>query len=463
MRACKVADVSISEETLKTLRLTHLLGIGVAATALIVLFAPFQVDFTEALKEAALLKSLNITEYEMYVRGMVASPDVLPKSGIETGRGAAGDILQFMQGKKVCCISTMWSPDWSAKAALKYSPPPKNGSLEEWSKWMSSDTPAQFWTPDWTKSSVSMDTRWLERPKDQEYRMLLFFSVEPDDVNVFSTRPSDSVVWPSSDYRFFAFFQDGMFPPKQIDVWWPEVIGMEDPKRWDPAWRQTIDKAGRSVVEGVVQSHDATLLTTRNIGAGSVNLWLRTHPRLKDLFAPGREAAPLPHLHEQWSLLSSRSLNEAISYMQQQQQAFRDVAILGVTVPGQLCVVALPLAFMAAFGYLYLHLRMAVATAPRGIAISFPWIGVYDDRLSAFVTTLSLTVVPSLLLSGIFYRYWSRLGLLSAVSSAILAVFAISLGVFADLKTRELRCLTRAVAGVQKVSAQEEYNESEVI
>jgi len=38
-------------------------------------------------------------------------------------------------------------------------------------------------------------------------------------------------------------------------------------------------------------------------------------------------------------------LNEAISYMQQQQQAFRDVAILGVTVPGQLCVVALPLAF----------------------------------------------------------------------------------------------------------------------
>ena len=148
MRACKVADLSVSEETLKTLRLTHLLGIGVAATALIVLFAPFQVDFTEALKEAALLKSLNITEYEMYVRGMVASPDVLPKSGIETGRGAAGDILQFMQGKKVCCISTMWSPDWSAKAALKYSPPPKNGSLEEWSKWMSSDTPAQFWTPD---------------------------------------------------------------------------------------------------------------------------------------------------------------------------------------------------------------------------------------------------------------------------------------------------------------------------
>ena len=90
MRACKVADLSVSEETLKTLRLTHLLGIGVAATALIVLFAPFQVDFTEALKEAALLKSLNITEYEMYVRGMVASPDVLPKSGIETGRGAAG-------------------------------------------------------------------------------------------------------------------------------------------------------------------------------------------------------------------------------------------------------------------------------------------------------------------------------------------------------------------------------------
>lgn len=157
--------------------------------------------------------------------------------------------------------------------------------------------------------------------------------------------------------------------------------------------------SGRSVVEGFVKGSTSRPVNTGSIGAGSVNLWLRTHPLLKNLFDTGLQPEPLPRLHEHWSVLGDKSLSEAIGYMEQQQRAFKDVAILGVTVPGQLCVVALPLAFIASFGYLYLHLRMAVVTSP-GVAASFPWIGIYDDWLAAIVTSLSLTWVPFLLMVG---------------------------------------------------------------
>lgn len=448
----------LSDESLKTLRSSHLVIVAIAATAFVLLFAPFGVDFREALEEARSLREIDIAEYETYLRHLVASPDVLPDSGSRDPRGAAGQILLFLNDR-VCCVSSLGSPDWDVVPALKYPPIPAGGPLREWLQWMTATAPGEYWRPDWSSAVVSQDTRGLERPADKNQRILRSFAVRPLIRRAFSVRPDESVTLVSSQYTFLAFFEDGAIPSTapRVDVWWPQIMELPETKLWDPDWRHGLDRSGRSVVEGLVYSRVSKSVTGEGEGptaegVGGLNLWLRTHPRWKDLFRPakaGERALALPHLAEHWSTLGDKPLGEAIDFMQREQRKVMDVSLFGLSVPGPLCIVAIPLVFLVSLLNLYVHLCSCVSVlneAEERARDHFPWIGIYPDRLSSTLTTLSLTLVPVTLMAGLLIRYRLRVDVASILTGTLLGIAALAVGVLAALQASALRAKWRRLS-----------------
>ena len=65
----------------------------------------------------------------------------------------------------------------------------------------------------------------------------------------------------------------------------------------------------------------------------------------------------LPGMRKNWSELHDRSLGDAIAFMEQKQKDIQDVSLLGLTVPGQLCVIAIPLAYLVFHLFLLLDVH----------------------------------------------------------------------------------------------------------
>lgn len=430
-----------SDETFKTLRGAHNLSLATSFAALVLLFAPFEVDFSDAIREATILKNLPVAEYERYAQGVVGSPDVLPHNpNYEGPGGAASQIVFWVAESGICCVTLSSSPDWDVHPAVKYETAPTGQSLQEWSRWITSRTPAEYWKPDWKRAFITFDTREFSANR-KKTRVLRFFSLTPE---------KDWRNWKRPRYTFRAFFDDGehvgLLPdPTPANSWWLPLIDTP-PEQWDRKLLATLDRRGRSLVEGGVGSLEPTSVTNVAIDTGSVNWWLRTTRRWRSVVdTEGLGGTALPHLHEHWSEVGGKSLDEALVYMKREQRKVRDVTLLGIAVPGPLCVTGLPLVLLICHLYLYIHLRAwRISVGETTWSAQFPWIGVYRDRLAIATTAASLTVLPSVLLFLLVIRYWQRLGAAFVSPSIPIGIFAILIGALSVSELRKLRGRHRA-------------------
>lgn len=438
--------MTLSDESLKAIRAAHFHGIAVSAVALVLLFSPFEVDFEDALREARLLKDpKSLAPFEKYARAKIAegfeNPDFLPRDE-QIAPYVGTQLVYFVEHKLgVCCVSPVPPNDWSVTHALDYEPPPIARPLEVWPAWTSLNTPIRYWRPDWSSASLLLDTRQgailkgrstpcAEDCHPKDIRVLRFFDVRP------ATHQGDS--WSKiPTYTFLAFFERGLEQPKAgtpSAEWWRDLQDMPLDRLADKA--ADLDRAGRSVVLGQVTLSHRISVDQREAGEpGSIQDWLRYDSVSRAIFE-------MPRLQEYWSRLEKKTLSEAIAYMEAEQRRLRDVNILGVTVPGTLCLVAIPLAFALSHLQLWLHLRSYVSLiteAKEPPTEHFPWIGLYKEPVARAATSLSLTLVPMLLVASLVLRCHSRLGFSATAPASVLGLGALLLGWLATTEAGALR------------------------
>jgi hypothetical protein len=436
--------MNLGDESLKTIRATHLLSIAVSAATLVLLFAPFESDFREALREARILKELSTRGFEKYAHDAIglamASPEFLPH-GPNNSQYAGSELVGFVE-RQICCISPESTVEWSVTPVLTYDPPPIGKPLQEWPTWINQKAPAHYLIPDWSDFYISQDTRQgsqLSTHRDPQcdekctpadLRALRFFIVSPSDPGM-SGQP-----W----YRFRAFFDLGL-QRKPPSPWWLALEDLPLSKFEEKPLVESLAKEKRSMVEGFVRVSS----TLGQTALPPIGAWIKYEPSTKGLFQSTRpDDIGLPNLREHWSVLATKPLDEAIVFMEQEQKHIRDVSLFGISVPGSLCVVAIPLAFAVSHLYLLLHLYSCigvVSTMKDPPSDHFPWIGIYKEMTAQLVTSFSLTLVPGLLTALLIFRYHTRLGLVATIPATFLGAIALILGWLASTQTAKFRGL----------------------
>jgi hypothetical protein len=436
--------MNLGDESLKTIRAAHLLSIAVSAATLVLLFAPFESDFRESLREARILKELSTRGFEKYAHDAIglamASPEFLPHQ--ENDSQYTGARLVGFMKRQLCCISPEVHSDWSVTPVLAYDPPPIGKPLQEWLTWINLKTPAHYWSPNWNDLYISLDTRKESGQTNQrdpmcgekctpaDLRALSFFIVSPSDPGMSGQQ------W----YRFRAFFDLGL-QRKPPASWWLTLEEVPSSKFEEKLLLEALGKEKRSVVEGFARVSS----TMGQTALPPISAWIKYEPSTRGLFESTRsDDIGMSNLREHWSVLATKPLDEAIVFMEQEQKYIRDVNLFGVSVPGSLCIVAIPLAFAVSHLYLLLHLYSCISvvmTMKDPPSVHFPWIGIYKEPLAQIVTSLSLTVVPALLTALLIIRYHPRLGPVSSIPAALLAGIALVLGWMASTQAARFRAV----------------------
>jgi len=390
------------EKTVETARATQRLTLGVGATAIALILAPYTTDYTRALNEANTLRDFAIADYERHARGFVPLNTLLPQRPIASTleRNPADwprQITDFTQ--KILTSNPLRfplnltpgdvkSPRWVIDPILKYSKPPTNGNLEDWRKWIASTERASYFDPDWASARLS-------RSRDGYPGSSL--------VKTFTVQQSETKRTPG-EYTFRI----------ELDVSHKSSIG---------------DVTEAVVVEGDVESR-ATQLPEHS----SVNVWLRRSSLWKTLATEDAKGEQLlPGLQAHWGELRGKNIDDAIRFMESKQTEIRTVSLLGISVTDQLASVAVPLAYFLLNVYLLLHLRFlrSFPVAERAEAAGYPWIGLYRDRIARWITLGSLSVAPAILSAILLVRYGQRAGLGLVLASGGLVALAVGVGFWA--------------------------------
>lgn len=306
------------------------------------------------------------------------------------------------------------------------------------------------WAPDWSAASLRFDTRVLSLP--QGTHLSCDVSCRPEDLRVlryFSVRPSADVTpggqWlekPPYHYEFLAYFDSGLRqpPPQPLasTEWWRSLEKLPIEKLFTKTSLEALKVAGRSIVVGQAPLLQVVALNQpESNDRGSIHGWLRF-----DLAA--RQIFEMPQLHEHWSLVANKTLAEAITFMEAEQRKIHDVRLLGVTVPGELCLAAIPLAFLLAHLLLFIHLRSCVSVLAMQldrdeIKEHFPWMGLYREHLAQITTALSVTLIPALSIVSLVIRFRARADVSVIATACVLGGVAIALGCLASREIRKLR------------------------
>jgi len=381
--------MSEARSAIEAARGWHKIGLGISATALILLFAPEEADYTEALREAYTLQQLQIEDYEDFIRAFIGQNSLLPPSSVGTWADWERNITDFLNSEmnQVVVDGDSPNPSWNIIELVDYVLPPVNGTLADWFQWINSSEPASYYHPDW-------ETATLSASRDNS---------PPAVVRHFSLRESQ-FNRSEGEYTFQAFLDLGLSAVDQSgrEDWWSEIEGISVHDR-QQAFRVMTDN--RWIVEGDVES------TRTQMRAGSVNDWLRrsgiwtTLSKTNNL---GEEV--LPNILEHWTELGVLTLPAAISFMERAQSDIGSVSLLGIPIPGELCVIAIPLAYLLVYLSLFLDIRFLRSLQRSDILANrteVAWMGLYDDRLAVWATHISIGVVPFALTLGLLWKYGS--------------------------------------------------------
>ncbi|HEV3482104.1 MAG TPA: hypothetical protein VGR97_07220 [Candidatus Acidoferrales bacterium] len=418
------------KELIESARNWHKLSLIVAATALVLLFAPAKVDYRKALNEAYLIRDLKISDYERFVRGFIGTNSLLPSTYAAWGLWER-DITSFLDSKldfKVQDGEGM-NPDWKIVPILSYDAPPTNGAIQDWQSWITSSKTVSYFHPDWgtARLSVSRD-----------------HASPPPVVRHFWLGPSGWRRFPG-EYTFRAYLDlnpaegDSAkyvgVPPKRIG-WWTPLDDVESRDLWSPPRGRGLGE-NQFIVEGDLGSQLREACSKCNIRD-----WLKQSGLWSQLSLTGSTGEiVLPGIREHWSELREKPLQDAITLMEQKQKEIQDVSLLGLPVPGQLCVVAVPLAFLVINLFLLLDLRF-LRRIQKGqdlgdAVASSPWMGLYTDGAARWTAVLSIAVAPTALALGLLVKYYPRVGTIALIIGVVssLAAFVVQIQVVRTAST----------------------------
>ena len=381
----------------------HKFGYAISATALILLLAPQQSDFSVALDEAYALRSLRIDDFADFVRGRIGQNYLLPHP--ETGaRDWPLHITQFLnsQMNQPVVDGDSPNPTWTITAIVDYEHPPIDGSLADWSVWINSREPASYYHPDWKTAGLTASrdveakpivrhfsvrsSRYNRSPGEYTFRAYLDLRVTRSDQSLFIAERNSREDWWSE------------LESSELDVLdigkWPDL----GPDRW--------------AVQGDVNS----VLKTVD-GSVGINDWLRWSGVWETLSETDNlSEAVIPGIREHWTQLGGMTLTAAIAFMESAQSEIEAVSLLGIPIPGELCVVLIPLAYLVVHLSLLLDIRFLRVLQRSEVDVNISdahWMGLYDDPVAVWATRVSVAVVPIALSLGLLVKYHAIVGALA--------------------------------------------------
>jgi len=392
-----------AKETIDSARGWHKTSLLVTATVLLLLFSNLNVDYQAALNEAYTLRDLRMADYETFVRGFLGGNGMLPE-GTNGIVDPERNITDFLNSKLAFSVwdGDFPNPTTGVTIIIQYEPPPINGTMQDWNDWINRTNPVNYFVPDWTTAKLSI-SRDATAPKSI--------------VRYFSVRPSSWKRFPG-EYTFRAYLDEHVLPNDRSDNilernkrvnWWSQL---ETDESQDLLGKHGFDqqlRQGRFVVEGDVGKSQLREFDSRWCG---VKEWLKQRkiwPQLSQADNAGEIF--LPAIRSRWSELRDKPLQDAIVFMEQKQHEIQDVNLLGLAVPGRLCVVAIPLSYVVIFMFLLLDLRFLTRNQNRtnfDDLSATPWMALYRDRLAIWSAIFSIVVIPTALSIAILLKYHSR-------------------------------------------------------
>ena len=411
--------MSNAKATIEAARGWHKFGFAISATALILLFAPQKADLGAALSEAYTLRELPIESYERFVSGFIGQNKLLPPRRSMAPGDWPVNITAFLNAEMGQNVirGNFPNPTWNIDVIVDYERPPVDKTIADWFRWITSSQPASYYHPDWKTASLSMSRGGAASPL----------------VRHFSVRPS-RFQRSAGEYTFEAYLDLRITSNDQSEYvnrrasredWWSEL---ENVDFLSLKKKQSMDLGSdRWVIEGDV---DSVLMPVH--GKTGINHWLRQSgiwQRLSNTNNLGE--AVLPGIREHWPQLEGMTLAAAISYMEGAQKEVGSVSLLGAAVPGELLLVAIPLAYLLVHLSLLLDIRFLRSLQHSNVDVDpsdAPWMGLYDDTLAVWATAISIAVVPVLLTLGLLLRYHS------IVDKPVLALSIVALATAAAIQ-----------------------------
>lgn len=373
--------MSNANEAIKAARGSHRLGFLVTFTALAMLLAPFPIDYSRPLQEAYVLRDLQLSDYERYIKTGLESNTLLPHSKDMIPGNWEEEIIGFLQTHLTSNSATKrkWlirkgdfpNPDWSVDPIVAYEKPPTNGTMEKWLEWMQSSKPAKYYVPDWNTASFSMSRNYPGKPP-----IIRHFSVSKSETG---RHPGEYIF---RAYGEISVLQNEPKTRPERNNWWVELGLKSRRDLFEDGKKSALLDENKFIIEGEV---DSGLREIRYGGAG-VKQWLIASGNWDNLsMVTELGETVFPGLREKWSEVRNQPLNEAINYMEEKQRKIQDVSLFGISVSGQLFIVAIPFAYLVLFSHLFIHLRYIKRIQLRKGLDSIaeaPWMGLYNDRVA---------------------------------------------------------------------------------
>jgi hypothetical protein len=404
----------------ESIKKSHISILLISLVSLLLVITPNKIDYLKALEEAKIIDKLDIDDYETYIRGFQEKPRYVP-GGYQGGetKNYGVNIAEFISK-----LEDMISPpseeriklvpsddfDWSILLITKYELPPTNGSIKDWLLWINSSSRPYCFAPKWETARLSASRH--------ENGTIRFFSVR------------DSVLGTKEYYRFRGYIEYGK--TLSTEQWWMNIDSKDYRDLFeDKLSREQIVNQNRSFFEGDVKYGDP------QVSPGTISQWLKARGKWEKLIViDSKGEQVLPGLHTHWEELKDKSLKEAISIMEEKQNKINDISLFGLLIPGQVCIIIIPLFFMIFSLLLYIDFRYLNNSNQSGKdkLLVIPWFLFYNDKLSRFTSYCTIVLLPSFLSLGLIIRYFSALDISSSITGFIFFIISSLLQILTILK-----------------------------
>lgn len=190
--------------------------------------------------------------------------------------------------------------------------------------------------------------------------------------------------------------------------------------------------------------HGLQLFVGQDISGSFATDWLRTQPA-GAVLAPKQwnQVHSFPALHAAWDEVDKQSRDDAARYLAERVESHvASLSFAGIPVDTRILTLAGPIVLFAALAFLLSAIRMtnlAIDKTPTLKPSLYPWLGLYDDRLSRGAVFLSVVVLPIAAAISIGYVAWDSRNRLAMMLDCTIIITIVILSVLCLRELRRLR------------------------
>jgi hypothetical protein len=363
------------EETLKAVRLLHQVIVVLSAALLAFAISPDERPRIEAaLKELEALRNANhVGIYEALYQ----------ETSRFDGNGTPEKIKSFCQTKLgvPAAASFRFHPVFHVEEGI---PDEKTAPLRSWQEFLTESI--------YVGTIIPADLNELEAELERQKVRGGLAEQAPAKPEIFEVRvqlPEDEQLFPNSRFPARLFLDDKADLPPAVAKSWPPYGTF-----YSGSIMVDFDLHGSSLR---YQNLMVRLRTDYRAPCPAGKAWLKAIPSLAAILQPNGKDT-LPATHRYWGECAPLTITEATNTLTKRlESAPKTVTFSGITIETSLLIWVAPLVTLVFVAYIAVHLRHLSRLTERKTALlrDFPWIGLFEDRVSIVLLGLTLFALPT--------------------------------------------------------------------